>query len=72
MEKSAVEAGHKFVVPTKKIDDPATLENFKKSIACQELLGFIGLCSQAVQKSKMQETLLPDVTRAQNLTLYRA
>lgn len=49
MEKTSIEmASHKFVVPTKKIDDPVTLENFKKSTACQELLGFIGLCSQAI------------------------
>jgi len=49
MEKTGIEAAtHKFVVPTKKIDDPVTLENFKKSNACQDLLGFIGLCSQAI------------------------
>lgn len=32
---------HLFKVPTKKIDDNASLEAFKKSEACHELLSFI-------------------------------
>lgn len=42
---------HVFVIPTKKIDDPATHEKFKKSEACNELLGFIGMASAAVKNS---------------------
>ena len=53
---------HKYVVPMKKIDDPVTLEHFKKSEACNDLLGFIGMCSQAVQKTRMTQTTLPDVS----------
>jgi hypothetical protein len=46
MEKAGLDLSqHKFAIPAKKIDDPVTLENFKKSSACQELLGFIGLLS---------------------------
>jgi hypothetical protein len=38
-------SAHKFIVPTKKIDDPVTLEVFRKSTAAQELLSFIGALS---------------------------
>lgn len=52
---------HTFKIPVKKIDDPVTLEQFKASLACTELLGFIGALSVAVQKSKMTETETPEV-----------
>jgi hypothetical protein len=52
---------HEFKVPVKKIDDPMTLEAFKKSDACNELLGFIGALSQSVIKSRMSQTPLADV-----------
>lgn len=49
-----------FKVPTKKIDDPATHEQFKKSNACQELLGFIGMLVQSVQKTRISDVDLVD------------
>jgi hypothetical protein len=48
-------------VPAKKIDDPVTLEQFKNSDACKEIIGFITALSLAVQKSRMSETPLTDV-----------
>ena len=48
-------------MPAKKIDDPVTLEQFKNSDACKEIIGFITALSLAVQKSRMSETPLTDV-----------
>jgi hypothetical protein len=53
---------HDFKIPAKKIDDPMTLEQFKNSDACKELIGFITALSLSVQKSRMTETTLTDVT----------
>lgn len=54
---------HEFKVPVKRIDDPVTLEMFKNSNACKELLGFIGGLAQAATKSRMTETPLADVNK---------
>ena len=54
-------ANHQFKIPTKKIDDPATLEIFKKSDAAGELLSFLGALAQSVQSSRMSETIVTDV-----------
>jgi hypothetical protein len=54
-------AKHTFKAPAKKIDDPMTLESFKKSEACQDLIGFITALSASVQKSRMTQTPLTDV-----------
>ncbi len=39
---------HEFKIPAKKIDDPITLEQFKNSDACKEVVGFITALSLAV------------------------
>ncbi len=44
---------HEFKIPAKKIDDPMTLQTFKDSNACKDILGFITALSQSVQKSRM-------------------
>lgn len=36
---------HQFKVPTKKIDEPPSHEEFKKSEACGEILSFIAALS---------------------------
>ena len=46
-------ATHTFKVPAKKIDDPMTHEAFKKSEACQDIIGFITALSASVQKTRM-------------------
>ena len=38
---------HEFKIPAKKIDDPMTLEQFKNSDACKEVIGFITALSLA-------------------------
>ena len=63
---------HEFKIPAKKIDDPMTLEQFKNSDACKELIGFITALSLSVQKSRMTETPLTDVRINQlKLTKFR-
>lgn len=54
-------ANHQFVIPAKKIDDPATLEQFKKSEGCGEILSFLAALTQAVQNTRMTETPLTEV-----------
>ncbi len=63
---------HEYKIPAKKIDDPITLEQFKNSDACKELIGFITALSLSVQKSRMTETPLTDVSIHQlKLTKFR-
>jgi len=44
---------HTFKVPVKKIDDPMTHEAFKRSEACQDIVGFITALAASVQKTRM-------------------
>lgn len=41
-------ASHTFKVPVKKIDDPMTHEAFKRSEACQDIVGFITALAASV------------------------
>ena len=52
---------HTFKAPVKKIDDPMTHEAFKKSEACQDIIGFITALSASVQKTRMTQTPITDV-----------
>ncbi len=63
-------ANHEFKLPVKKIDDPASHENFKKSDACGELLSFIAALATACQNSRMQETVVTEV-RTIDKIIYR-
>ncbi|TNV76688.1 hypothetical protein FGO68_gene11535 [Halteria grandinella] len=56
---SSEEPTHTYVIPSKKIDDPMTLEKFKKSDAHKDLLGFIAMLAASVKNSRMSETPLP-------------
>ncbi len=52
---------HEFRIPTKKIDDPHTLEVFKTSEACKELTQFIAALAESVKGVRMSDTSLPEV-----------
>ena len=52
---------HTFKVPVKKIDDPMTHEAFKKSEACQDIVGFITALAASVQKTRMTQTPITEV-----------
>jgi hypothetical protein len=52
---------HTFKVPVKKIDDPMTHEAFKRSEACQDIVGFITALAASVQKTRMSQTPITEV-----------
>jgi serine/threonine-protein phosphatase 2A activator len=54
-------ASHTFKMPVKKIDDPMTHEAFKRSEACQDIVGFITALAASVQKTRMSQTPITEV-----------
>jgi hypothetical protein len=49
-----------FETPSKKIDDPSSLEKFKLSEGYRELLAFITALQKSCENTRMSQTTLPE------------